>query len=518
MKSSKAKEVKNNIVQSVANTFQGRKAPANYEAEVAVLGAMLLSREAVSKVINILAVENLKDANVAKSKSSNDISKVFYDLRHQEIFKAIVELDKNNIVPDLVTLTDYLNKMNALESAGGAYYLTEISLQTPTAAYVESHARIIQERYFKRCLIELAEEILEKNYDETTDVLEEIDETESKIFAISEKRIRRNYKSMHALANETMKLIENITRDSKQTGVSTGFSSLDNILNGGFQKSDLIILAARPSMGKTAFALELTLNAAMKSNKPVAFFSLEMNSVQLVMRMLTSLTMLDLKTPSKMRQNMPEIAKGISKLSSLPIYLDDSPSLSIMELRSKCRRLKVEQDIELIVVDYLQLIQSVKAESREREVSIISANLKQIARELEVPVLTLAQLNRSVETRTGKDKVPMLSDLRESGSIEQDADVVMFINRPEYYESNEEIVEREGWKNLAQILVRKHRNGATGDVNLSFLREIGKFTEREFRPDFPEPNSHQAAEPKYSVDAIRQHIHSTGGEGGDVNF
>jgi replicative DNA helicase len=236
------------------------------------------------------------------------------------------------------------------------------------------------------------------------------------------------------------------------------------------------------------------------------------------MRMLTSLTMLDLKTPSKMRQNMPEIAKGISKLSSLPIYLDDSPSLSIMELRSKCRRLKVEQDIELIVVDYLQLIQSVKAESREREVSIISANLKQIARELEVPVLTLAQLNRSVETRTGKDKVPMLSDLRESGSIEQDADVVMFINRPEYYESNEEIVEREGWKNLAQILVRKHRNGATGDVNLSFLREIGKFTEREFRPDFPEPNSHQAAEPKYSVDAIRQHIHSTGGEGGDVNF
>lgn len=514
MKSSKTKENKNN--QNVANIFQGRKAPANYEAEVAVLGAMLLSREAVSKVINILAVENLKDSSVAKSKSSNDISKVFYDLRHQEIFKAIVELDKNNIVPDLVTLTDYLNKMDALESAGGAYYLSEISLQTPTAAYVENHARIIQERYFKRCLIELAEEILEKNYDETTDVLEEIDETESKIFAISEKRIRKNYKSMHSLAIETMKLIETITTESKQLGVSTGFSSLDSILNGGFQESDLIILAARPSMGKTAFALELTLNAAMKSKKPVAFFSLEMNSIQLVMRMLASLTMLELKIPSKMRQNNKAIVNGISRLSELPIYIDDSPSLSIMELRSKCRRLKVEQNVELIVIDYLQLIQSVKAESREREVSIISANLKQIARELKVPVLTLAQLNRSVEART--DKRPMLSDLRESGSIEQDADVVMFIHRPEYYEKDEETVKKNNWENLAQILVRKHRNGTTGDVSLSFLREFGKFTEREFRPDFPEPNSHQAPEAKCFFDEMRQQIHSTGGEGGEINF
>ncbi len=507
MKSGKIKDSKDTIVKNVANTLQGRQAPSSYDTEIAVLGAMLLSREAVSKVINILAVENLKEQNAGKNKSAEDISKVFYDPRHQEIFKAIVELDKQNIVPDIVTLTDYLTKMNALESVGGTFYLSEITLNTSTAAYVESHARIIQEYYFKRCLIELAEEILDRNYDPSTDVLDEIDTTESKIFAIAEKRIRKSYKSMYSLANETMKLIESQMDTSKQSGITTGFSSLDKMLNGGFQKSDLIILAARPSMGKTALALQLTLNAAMKGQKPVAFFSLEMNSVQLVMRMLSSLTRINLKNLSAMKQSMDTIVKGMSRLSPLPIYFDDAPSLSIMEMRSKCRRLKAEHNIELVVVDYLQLIQSVKAESREREISIISSTLKQIARELEIPVLALAQLNRSVETRSGKDKVPLLSDLRESGSIEQDADVVMFINRPEYYETKEEVIEREGWKNLAQILIRKHRNGATGEVNLSFFKEFGSFTEREMHPLY---NQENAAPPNnnYAPDEIRQELHS----------
>lgn len=505
--------------------FPGRKAPANLGAEMQVLGAMLLSREAISKVTSIFS-DDTKNITGGRSRAVEGAEKVFYDQRHQEIYKAIVELERKNIVPDIISLSNHLQQMGALDTVGGNYYLSEISLQTPTAANVETHAKIVQEKHFKRCLIELAEDILEKNYDETTDVLEEIDNTEAKIFAIAEKRIRKNYKTMNALSTETMRLIEMMSGNAEHTGVPTGFRPLDTILNGGLQRSDLIILAARPSMGKTALALSITLNAAMKFQKPVAFFSLEMNSVQLVIRMLSSITMLNIKNlfPHKIKDEMQNVVRGISNLSSLPIYFDDSPSLSIMEMRSKCRRLKSERNIELIVVDYLQLIQSIKAESREREISIISATLKQIARELDVPVLALAQLNRSVETRTGKDKIPMLSDLRESGSIEQDADVVMFIHRPEYYEKNKDKVKENNWGNLAQIHVSKHRNGATGVVDLSFIPEYVKFTDREFLGDnFSrlESNSPEKFSALNSttpdINAARQIIHNVDADG-DVSF
>jgi replicative DNA helicase len=259
---------------------------------------------------------------------------------------------------------------------------------------------------------------------------------------------------------------------------------LDNLLNGGFNKSDLIILAARPSMGKTAFALAIAANAA-RNNFRVAFFSIEMESRQLMQRLIDAHELIN--TQSILLKNatneMVKVAKGIGELSVLPIFFDDSSALSIMEMRAKCRRMKIEQDIQLIIVDYLQLIRPTKAESREREIAIISSTLKQIARELEVPVLALAQLNRGVETRTGKDKVPMLADLRESGSIEQDADVVMFIHRPEYYERNEIEIEKNNWKNLAQIIIGKHRNGAIGSVDLTFLKEFGRFDKRALNND-----------------------------------
>lgn len=508
---------------------QMRKSPADIQAEISVLGAMLLKREAVSRVTSILSADDIKGELSGRGKSSEGAEKVFYDPKHQEIYKAIVELERKNIIPDIVSLSNYLQTMGTLESIGGSYYISEIASQVATTAGVESHARIIQEKYFKRCLIDLAEEILERNYDETTDVLEEIDSTEAKIFSIAEKRIRKNYKTMNTLANETMRLIEMMSGDIKYSGVPTGFHALDTILNGGLQRSDLIILAARPSMGKTALALSIALNAAMKFQKPVAFFSLEMNSVQLVMRMLSSIILLEMREirSGRIKEEMQKIVSGISSLSSLPLYFDDSPSLSIMEMRSKCRRLKSERNIELIVVDYLQLIQSIKAESREREISIISATLKQIARELEVPVLALAQLNRSVETRTGKDKIPLLSDLRESGSIEQDADVVMFIHRPEYYEKNKETVENNNWKDLAQIYISKHRNGATGSVDLTFISQFLRFSDREFTANnsyTSQPsrtasaiNSNNSPNQAVDVNSTRQDIHKLDSDG-DIVF
>ena len=470
---------KSTVSKNQINTILNRIPPHSIDAEIAVLGAMMLSRDAIYKVVSLFASDTVKV--IENRKTKEDPAKIFYDPRHQEIYKAIVELDKTNVAPDIVSLTAYLKKMDSLDIAGGTFYISEINRLTPTYAHVESHARLVQEYYFKRCLIDIAEDILEKSYDETTDALEEIDEAEAKIFSIAEKRISKTYQTMRTLANDTYKLIEKMmSNDKSEGGVSTGYSLLDKILNGGLQKSDLCILVARPSMGKTAFALAITLNTAIKGN-PVAFFSLEMDAKQLVLRMLSSLEAINTKEiiTRRARNEMHKITAGMGKLAELPIYFDDSPALSIMELRAKCRRLKAEKNIQLIIVDYLQLIQSIKAESREREISIISSTLKQIAREIEVPVLALAQLNRSVETRTGKDKIPMLSDLRESGSIEQDADVVMFIHRPEYYERNEIIINENNWKNLAQIIVGKHRNGATGIVDLTFIPDFGRFDNRE---------------------------------------
>jgi len=520
MKTEKTKQAIKKVAQTVFNTALNRVPPHSIDTEIAVLGAMMLSRDAVSKVISLFAYDTVKA--IENKKNKEDSSKVFYDPRHQEIYKAILELDKINVAPDIISLTEHLKKMGSLELAGGTYYISEINRLTPTYAHIESHARVVQEYYFKRCLIDISENILEKCYDETTDALEVVDESEADIFAIAEKRISRNFLSMNSLATDTYKLIEKMMSDDmSEGGVSTGYTYLDRILSGGLQKSDLCILAARPSMGKTAFALAITLNAAIKGNS-VAFFSLEMNAKQLVMRMLSSLEAINTKEiiTHKRRNEMHKITAGMGKLATLPIYFDDSSTLSIMEMRAKCRRLKVEKDIQLIIVDYLQLIQSVKAESREREIAIISSTLKQIARELEVPVLALAQLNRGVETRTGKDKTPLLSDLRESGSIEQDADVVMFIHRPEYYEKDEELIATNNWKNLAQIIVGKHRNGATGIADLTFIPDFGRFDNRAAEEEPPRfANRNVETVSRYSPATVSNAtVTVQGNEPADVDF
>ncbi|MDR0927444.1 MAG: replicative DNA helicase [Ignavibacteria bacterium] len=491
-KDTKTKSPVKRAIKGVFDTAMNRIPPHSEDAEIAVLGAMMLSREAISKAVTILSTESVKSPT--DKLVIDDVAKVFYDPRHQEIYSAIVELDKENLAPDIISLTEHLKKMGTLELAGGTYYISEINRLTPTYAHIENHARLVQEYYFRRSLIEIAEQILENNYDETSNVLDEIDIAEAKIFRIAEKRMFKKYQNINKLAEETYDFIAKMLSNDKSTsGVPTGFTMLDQLLNGGFQPADLIILAARPSMGKTALALAITMNAAIRYDIPVAFFSIEMDAKQLVMRMINSLERVNTKDimMRKAKSEMDKIASGLNKLKNTKLFFDDSHALSIMELRAKCRRLKAEQNIQLVVVDYLQLIQSIKTDSREREIAIISSTLKQIARELEVPVLALAQLNRGVETRTGKDRTPMLSDLRESGSIEQDADVVMFIHRPEYYEKDEAVIEANNWKNLAQIIIGKHRNGATGIVNLNFFPEYGEFSARETR--FTEPPSMQAS-------------------------
>ena len=483
----KETKIKKNKIQT-----SGRIPPHSIDSEIAVLGAMLLNKEVSAKVISLFS----NDA------ARNDIT-IFYDPRHQAIYNGIVDLFKKNLVPDIISLTEHLRKMGTLEDAGGTYYISEINRIVPTYAHYESHCRIVQEFYFKRCLIDAAINILNSSYDDTADALEVVDEAESEIFQIAEQRISKTYKDLSILSDETYKaLLEQLSSDKNSTAVSTGYRFLDNKLNGGLQKSDLIILAARPSMGKSAFALMLAYNAA-RAEVPVGFFSLEMSARQLVIRLLnldmnyakaeqnrrTVQTIIKETTDASKNAAQEIINSAFNSLAPLPIYFDDTAAISIMELRAKCRQMKAEKKIGLIIVDYLQLIRSPKTETREREIAVISSTLKQIARELDVPVLALAQLNRVYESRVydGKginaQKTPILSDLRESGSIEQDADVVMFIHRPEALLKNDpdkdEKIAAHNWNNLAQVVIEKHRNGETGMVDLDCFIEYGIFHNRE---------------------------------------
>ncbi len=401
----------------------------------------------------------------------------FYSDAHQRIFETIVGLFEASVPVDIITLSQELRRKALLDQVGGTYYLTEINAQTPTSFAIEHHSRIVQEQYLKRRLISTAGRIVEDSYDPTTDALEEIDRAEQEIFEIAEKRLRKTYSDMNKLARETFGVIAKLADRSNDAGISgvpTGFVKLDEML-GGFQKSDLVIIAARPSMGKTALALSIARNAAMEYDQPVAFFSIEMASVQLVMRLLSAETRINahnIRTGRLTAEQMQKIIGAIGRLERTKMYIDDSPSLGLMELRAKCRRLKAEHGVKLIFVDYLQLMHAPKAESREREISLISRTLKQIAKELDIPVVALAQLNRTVESRS--DKRPMLSDLRESGSIEQDADVVMFVSRPEVYEilQYEDGSTTEG---TAELIIAKQRNGPTGTVRTAYIKDYARF-------------------------------------------
>lgn len=442
---------------------QARIPPQAIDLEEVVLGALMLEKNAVNAVIDILTPE------------------VFYKETHQMIYSAIKELFAKSEPIDILTVTNQLKSNGNLDVVGGPYYISLLTNRVVSSANIEYHARIILQKYIQRQLIVISSEIIRDAYEDTTDVFDLLNSAENKIFQISENNLKKSHNQMPDLVTLAIKDIET-ARNSTSTlrGVPSGYTELDRITQ-GWQKSDLIILAARPSMGKTAFALNLTRNAAVDFDKPIAFFSLEMSSVQLVTRLISTETMLTadkLRTGNLAEYEWQQLNSMVTPLVNAKIFIDDTPQLSIFDLRAKCRRLKQQHDIQMIFIDYLQLMtaKGEKNGTREQEISTISRSLKSLAKELDVPVLALSQLSRSVETRTGSKK-PILSDLRESGAIEQDADMVLFIYRPEYYGLSEE--DGESTKGKSIISIAKHRNGKLGDVNLKFIGQYAKFEDPE---------------------------------------
>ncbi|GAB5520546.1 MAG: replicative DNA helicase [Rhodothermales bacterium] len=439
----------------------GRVPPQAVDIEQSVLGAMMISQEAISKAIEVLPAD------------------AFYNSKHQTIFEAILALFERANPVDLITLSEELKRRKKLDEIGGAYYLTELTTSVDTAANVEYHARIIAEKSLLRKLIETMTKLVGQSYDASADAFEMLDQAERDIFKISDTQLRRPAAAMSQVVKETIEKLQAIHgRDTGITGVPTGFARLDD-MTGGWQPSDLIIIAARPSMGKTAFALSMARNAALHPTEPkgIAIFSLEMSAQQLAQRLLTSEARVDAQAARTGRlrdDDWLKLARAAGRLAEAPIYIDDTPGLGVLELRAKCRRLKAEHGIGLVVVDYLQLMHGSKdSGSREQEIAQISRSLKMLAKELDLPVIALSQLSRAVETRGG-DKRPQLSDLRESGSIEQDADVVAFIYRAERYGIT---VDENGnsTEGLGEIIIGKQRNGPIGNVQLAFVHQFARF-------------------------------------------
>jgi len=435
-----------------------RKPPAAPEIEASVLGAMLIEKEAAPKAIELLNVES------------------FYLKQHQLIYSAMLSLFEAGEPIDTVTVYEELKKRGQAEEAGGGVYLSKLSQNLSSAANIEHHAKIIVEKEILRGLIRSSLEIASSAYEGADDAFELLDAAENKIFQITESHLKKSYVEMDRAVREALEYIEAIhSQTTKQFAVPTGFYELDDIL-GGFQRSDLVIVAARPSMGKTAFALSAARNAAIDHKIPVAIFSLEMSTMQLVIRMLCAEGRLNahlVRTGKLPNEEGVKLSKNAHKLIESPIYVDDTPAQTVLEIRAKARRLKSEKNIGMIIIDYLQLMQGPpKSESREREISQISRSLKSLAKELNIPVVALAQLNRAVEART--DKRPQLSDLRESGSIEQDADVVIFLNRPEQYGIMKD-ENGDSTEGIAEIIVGKQRNGPTGTTKLAFIKEYARF-------------------------------------------
>jgi replicative DNA helicase len=435
-----------------------RQAPWSPEAEQAVLGAMLLDQDAALKAVQIL----------------DDTA--FYRDAHRRLFRAMAEIVDRGDVLDPVVLRDTLSRRGDLEAAGGLEYVAELLDVVPTAANIEFHARIVRDKAVLRRLIEVGTQLVQSAYEGRHEVGTLLDEAEQRVFEVSNARGTQEVVRIKELMWQAMERIEARDRgDESVRGVPSGFTDLDEKTN-GFQRSDLIIVAARPAMGKTSFCLNVAANAALEHKVPVAVFSLEMSKDQLVERLLAAESFVDLhrlRSGGLRADDYPKLSRAAGLLGTAPIWIDDTPALTLLELRSKARRLKAEHDIGLFVVDYLQLIRgSTRAESRQEEISYISRSLKALARELETPVIALSQLSRAPEQRGG-DRRPMLSDLRDSGAIEQDADLVIFIYRAEMYQG---IVEREeGDEGLAEVILAKHRNGPTGLVKLAFLKQHTRF-------------------------------------------
>ena len=449
----------------VTSLEHGKLPPQVVDLEEAVIGALMLEKEAVNTTIDILQ------------------PKSFYKESHQKIFSAIQDLFQQSEPIDILTVTNELKKRGELELIGGAYFVTQLTNRVASAANIEFHARIIAQKYIQRELIRISSEIIADAYDETTDVFNLLDKAESNLFAVAEGNINKNHESMSDLIRDAITQIEIAkNQESGVIGVASGFTALDRVTS-GWQSADLVIIAARPAMGKTSYVLSLARNAAVDFNIPVAFFSLEMSSIQLVTRLISAESEISsekLRSGNLRNDEIQQIHTKITGLAEAPIFIDDTAGLSVFELRAKARRLKAKHNIQLLIVDYLQLMTGGgdnKSGNREQEISMISRSLKSIAKELNIPVLALSQLSRAVETRGG-DKRPQLSDLRESGSIEQDADMVQFIHRPEYYGLNED-EDGNSTTGVANIIIAKHRNGSVCDVQLKFINELAKFQDLE---------------------------------------
>lgn len=446
----------------------GKVPPQAKDLEEAVLGAIMLEKNAFDTVIEILKPE------------------CFYVDAHQRIFSAMQSLANKSQPIDILTVAEELRSREELEMVGGPYYVTKLTNTVVSSANIDAHARIVLQKFIQRELIRISGEIIGDAYEDSTDVFDLLDDAESKLFEITNNHLRKDYNSIDTVLVNTIKRIEDLRqRNEDVTGVPSGFTGLDRVTY-GWQNSDLIILAARPAVGKTAFALNLARNAAMHPTKstPVALFSLEMSAGQLVQRILSAESEIWLEKISRGKMEEHEMkqlyAKGIQRLSQAPLFIDDTPALNIFELRAKCRRLKNKHNIGMIIIDYLQLMSGSgdgRNSNREQEISSISRNLKGLAKELNVPIIALSQLSRAVEQRGAKEgsRVPQLSDLRESGAIEQDADMVMFLYRPEYYDMNTN-AEGENIKGLTEVKIAKHRNGTLETVKLKALLHIQKFT------------------------------------------
>ena len=449
---------------TIINLEKGKLPPQVLDLEEAVLGAMMIDKKGVDDVIDILQPD------------------AFYKDGHRHIFEAIVQLFTDTQPIDLLTVSAQLRKNGTLELAGGDYYLIQLTQKISSSAHIEFHSRIILQKYIQRSLIKISSELIEESYDETTDVFDLLDRAESRLYEVTQGNIKRSSETAQSLVLQAKKRIEEIASKEGLSGIATGFEKLDKITS-GWQPSDLIIIAARPGMGKTAFVLSMARNIAIDFGHPVALFSLEMSSVQLITRLISSETGLSsekLRTGKLEKHEWEQLSIKVKNLEKAPLFIDDTPSLSIFDLRAKSRRLASQHGIKLIVVDYLQLMTAGGSNgkgggNREQEISTISRNLKALAKELSVPVIALSQLSRAVETR-GTSKRPLLSDLRESGAIEQDADIVSFIYRPEYYKIDE--WDDEGatpTAGQAEFIIAKHRNGSLENIRLKFVGNLGKF-------------------------------------------
>ena len=449
---------------------EGQVQPQARDLEELVLGAIMLEQNAFDNVSAIL-------------KTADN----FYVDAHQRIFKAMIKLNEDNEPLDMYTVTEKLRTTAELEMVGGAYFIASLTNKVASSANIESHARIVVQKFLKREVISLSSKAIQDAFDETIDVFDLLDNTEAEMFKLTESNMKKTAVEIGTVVLEEIDAIAQRKENAKDgeiiTGVTTGFAELDK-LTSGWQKSDLIVLAARPGMGKTAFTLALARNAAIDDKKPVAFFSLEMSTNQLVSRLIAMETEIEsekLKKGLLLEKEWKHLVKNIDNLKEAPIFIDDTAAIGIFELRAKCRRLKAKHDIQLIVIDYLQLMTGSTdgkgAGNREQEISMISRNLKGIAKELEVPIIALSQLSRAVETRGGA-KRPMLSDLRESGAIEQDADMVIFLYRPEYYKitQDEDGLDCRG---MAEVIIAKHRNGSLETVKTRFIGKFAKFKDLE---------------------------------------